>query len=75
MMLNLTNRAINKRHIIEIIKKPEKYYIHMVNFSFEHNILLGSGGGSTDQNIIEVCKKENEGDYNKVTRFISGFDE
>ena len=27
--INLTSRVINKLHIIEIIKKPNKYEIHM----------------------------------------------
>ena len=31
--INLTSLILNKSHIIEIIKQPNKYFIHMSNYS------------------------------------------
>ena len=68
--INLTSRVINKLHIIEIIKKPRKYYIHMSNINMDGYILFSNGVLGTNKNIIEICKKNNKKDYDTITDLI-----
>lgn len=72
--INLTSRVINKLHIIEIIKKPNIYEIHMSNNSINGNIngflLISSGGLHTKHNIIEICNKKDKQDYETITDLI-----
>ena len=69
--INLSSRIINKLHIIEIIKKPTKYYIHMTNNDIDGFMLCGSGGIITNHNIIEICEKDNKLDYDIITTEIT----
>ena len=68
--INLTSCVINKLHIIEIIKKPYKYNIHMSNNGIDGNLIFGSGGISSNNNIIEICEKNNKQDYDIITDLI-----
>ena len=68
--INLTSRVINKIHIIEIIKKPNKYQIHMTNNSIDGFFLFATGGLDTNHNIIEICNKKDKQDYETITDLI-----
>lgn len=68
--INLTSRVINKLHIIEIIKKPNKYHIHLHNNSINGYMLCSTGTIFTNNNIIEICEKNNKEDYNSITKLI-----
>jgi hypothetical protein len=68
--INLTSRVINKSHIIEIIKKPNRYEIHMSNNKIDGLIFIGSGWIDTRSNIIEICEKTNTQDYDTITNLI-----
>jgi hypothetical protein len=68
--INLTSRVINKLHIIEIIKKPNKYEIHMSDNSIAGFWLFSSGGLNTYRNIIEICNKKDKQDYETITDLI-----
>jgi len=65
--INLTSRILNKLHIIEIRKMPNKYFIHMSNDSINGLILCASGGVTTNHNIIEVCEQNHNLDYHIIT--------
>lgn len=67
--INLTSRAINKLHIIEIIKKPNRYEIHMSNNTISGLMLCASGGLNTGRNIIVIYDKDEE-DYETITDLI-----
>ena len=49
--INLTSRVINKSHIVEIIKCPNKYDIHMSNFNL-HGLMVISVGSLTNNPIL-----------------------
>jgi len=68
--INLTSRVINKLHIIEIIKQPSKYEIHMSNNSINGIMLFSSGNLRTHINIIEICEKKDKQDYDTITDLI-----
>lgn len=68
--INLTSRVINKLYIIEIIKKPNRYSIHMSDHNVESFFIIGSGGSSTISNIIEVCEIKAKQDYDIITELI-----
>lgn len=68
--INLTTRVINKLHIIEIIKHPNMYEIHMSNNSIDGFLLFSSGGMETKNNIIEICKTKNKQDYKTITELL-----
>ena len=68
--INLTSRVINKLHIIEIIKHPNKYEIHMSNNSIDGFLLFSSGGLNTTNNIIEVCNTNDKQDYETITELL-----
>jgi hypothetical protein len=68
--INLTSRVINKLYIVEIIKKPSKYYIHMSNNRIDGSILFGCGGIDSKHNIIEICETKNKPDYDIITNLI-----
>lgn len=68
--INLTTRVINKLHIIEIIKHPNKYEIHMSNNSIDGFLLFSSGSVDTKNNIIEICNTKNKQDYETITKLL-----
>jgi hypothetical protein len=70
LFIHLTTRVINKLHIIQIIKTPSKYNIHMTNHSFGGHIILGSGFISSNTIVIEICKHKNKPDFDTITHFI-----
>ena len=61
--IKLTSLILNKSHIIAIIKQPNKYLIHMSNNRLFGEFVFGNGSVSTEQNIIEICKQNNNRDY------------
>lgn len=61
--INLTSTVINKFHIVEIVKKPSKYFIHMSNT--ELNAI------NSKSNIIEICETKNTQDYRKIYDWIN----
>ena len=65
--INLTTRVINKLHIIEIIKKPTKYFIYMSNSRIGGFSLFSLGILRTSKNIIEICEISNKHDYDTIT--------
>ncbi len=68
--INLTTRVINKLHIIEIIKHPNKYEIHMSNNRIDGFLLFSSGSVDTKNNIIEICNTKNKQDYETITELL-----
>ena len=68
--INLTSHVINKLHIIEIVKKPSMYHIHMSNNGIDGLFLFSSGFVSSENNIIKVCEKKNKQDYDTITELI-----
>lgn len=72
--INLTSRVINKIHIIEILKKPSKYYIYMSDASLNGTIIFPFGDIKTKQNVIEICETDNPKDYKNITEFIENVD-
>jgi hypothetical protein len=68
--INLTTTVINKLHITEIIRSPQKYRIYMSNNNLSGGMLFSSGYISSLYNIVEVCEIKNPLDYKKITDFI-----
>ena len=68
--INLTSIVINKLHIIEIIKKSNKYEIHMSSNNIDGFWLLSSGCLGTNYKIIEICNKKDKQDYETITNLI-----
>jgi hypothetical protein len=68
--LNLTTRVINKAHIVEIIKQPNKYEIHMSNHSINGILFCSSGFVNTNHNIIQICNEKDKEDYETITKLI-----
>lgn len=68
--INLTSRVINKLHIVEIIKKPSKYYIYMSDISIDGLQLFPFGGIKSKPNIIEICENDNKEDFIHITKWI-----
>ena len=66
IFINLTSRVINKLHIIEIIKKPNKYFICMNEFNIGEIQIFPL----RKYNIIEICEKDNNQDYVTIREFI-----
>jgi hypothetical protein len=73
--INLTSRVINTFHIIEIIKHPNMYLIHMSNNSISGFMLLSSGNLNSDPNIITICSTKNKQDYKLITDFLYAAEE
>ena len=68
--INLTSRVINKLHIIQIIKQPNRYDIHMSNNSINVFCFFASGNIETHRNIIEICQQKDKQDYDTITELI-----
>jgi hypothetical protein len=62
--INLTSRTINKFHIIEIIKQPNLYILHITNSSTSADIWKHN-------NVIKICNTKNKQDYKTITDFIN----
>lgn len=69
--INLTSRVINKLHIIEIIKQPNKYEICMSNKNVNGFLFFASGTFETNHNIIEICKEKDKQDYDTITNILN----
>ena len=69
--INLTSRVINKLHIIEIVKQPNLYEIHMSNHFVNGFIFFASGVLESEQNIIKICKNKDKHDFDTITEFIN----
>lgn len=69
LFIHLSSRVINKLHIVEIIKNPSKYLIHMSN-SCDGYLIVGGGAVHSRSNIIEICKTKNRQDYDNITNWI-----
>ena len=54
--IHLTNRVINKLYIVQIVKKPSKYFIHMNDKDINGFMLFSSGSVNSDNNIIEILQ-------------------
>jgi hypothetical protein len=65
--IKLTSRIINRSHIIEIIKQPNKYLIYTSNNYISGHFIIGNGDIHTKQYIIEICEKRNKLDYIAIT--------
>ena len=68
--INLTTRVINKAHIVEIIKQPNKYEIHMSNSRIHGFLLFSSGSFDTNHNVIQICNQKDKQDYETITKII-----
>ena len=68
--INLSSRVINKLHIIEIIKQPNLYEIHMNNRRTDGFFIFASGALETENNIIKICKNKDKHDYDAITDLI-----
>ena len=68
--INLTSIVINKLHIIQIIKQPNKYIIHMSNNSINGFLYFSYGSLYTNHNIIEICNKKDKQDYETITDLL-----
>jgi hypothetical protein len=66
---------LNTNGIIQIVIKPNKYYIHMKANEFSGNMwqmgIIGLGAISTDRRVIEVCETVHSTDYKTVSEWIS----
>lgn len=72
LFINLTSIVINQLHIVEIVKKPSKYIIHMSNNKIDGVFVFGSGGLGSFPNTTEICEIKYKQDYDTITRFIEG---
>ncbi len=71
--IHLTSIILNKAHIIEIHKLPNKYFIHMSNNRLFGEFMLANGSISTTQNIIEICKHNHNRDYHIIKDLLKEF--
>jgi len=69
--INLTDCVINKLHIIHIVKKPNKYCIHLANNSFSGQFLFVYGEITSYKTTLELCETKDKADYDKITEFIN----
>ena len=69
--INLSSRVINKLHIIQIIKQPNKYNIHMSDNSIDGFLFCTYGNLHTNHNIIEICKEKDKKDYETITDLLN----
>jgi len=66
--IKLTSRVINKSHIVQIVKSPDTYHIHMINCNRVDGFFVGIFGWiDTDVNSIEVSKEKHSVDYHILT--------
>ena len=71
--IRLSTVLINPTSIQTIRIYPNKYYINL-HMEVSGWMIAGSGGFSSFRHRIEVCKKENEADYDVVTKWLqSGY--
>lgn len=69
--LKLSNRIINTKYIEQIIIKNDNYKIYLISKDVGGFFLFSSGGVSTKDYYIEVCKNENLSDYTIVNNWIN----
>lgn len=69
--IRLTSLIINKNYIKAIEIHPNKYNIYMMGNNINGTIILGSGGFTSDEHIIEVCAEKDPKDYKTITDWIN----
>ena len=70
--INLKSRVINKLHIVEIIKNPNLYEIHMDNRSTNGFGFWIFGYIKTSYTKIKICETEDKQDYETITELLNG---
>lgn len=68
--IELSTRVINTFHIIEIVKKPKKYFIHMNNNIVNKPVSYSDSSIITEPYVIKICKKSNKEDYDTISNVI-----
>jgi hypothetical protein len=68
--IKLSTMIINTSRICRIDVHPEIYDIRMIQTQFSGFIMFGSGGISSQNSDIEICKKTNPIDYHIITKWI-----
>jgi len=68
--INLSSRVINKLHIIEIIKQPNMYEIHLNKYHIDGFGVLGCGVVEAVHRIITICENKNKKDYDIITNLL-----
>jgi hypothetical protein len=68
--IRLSSRLINKLHIVEIIHKPNKYFINMSNFEINGYIVCSTGKVETKNGLIEICEKNDKKDYDTISELF-----
>jgi hypothetical protein len=65
--IKITSRVINKRYIVEIIKREGRYSIYIDNRSKKDKFILSKENMGRGENIIEVNDIDNKEDYDNIT--------
>ncbi len=70
--IKLTNFIINTNYIYSIVKKPNKYYIHLMSNRFDGYYVgvFGFGNISSFDPEIEVCEIKHSSDYKIISDWI-----
>ena len=68
--LKLNNYILNARYINNIKFDSNIYTISMISNNHSGGFIYGSGYFSTNPCILHISKKQDEEDYNKITKWI-----
>jgi len=68
--IKLKNLVINTTKISKIQTFPNKYYLHMDGDNLKGWLFYGSGVITANNDVIEICKNTNPGDYQIIEKWI-----
>jgi hypothetical protein len=68
--LRLSSVIVNLSHVRKIVIQPDLYKIHMNRFDVDGFWVAASGGVSSNDDVLKVCKYNDPQDYQIVDEWV-----
>ena len=68
--IKLSTTIINTKYINQILIRPNKYYIKLLNSKVDGFFMFGCGGLILDPKEFEICADKTPSDYKVVSDWI-----
>jgi len=69
--IKLSTTIINTKYINQILIRPNKYYIQLMNSKVDGFFIFGCGGLTLDPEEFEICASKTPDDYKVVSDWIN----
>lgn len=68
--IKLSSTLINKKLIVSVFIKQNKYHIYTVENNINGFMIFGSGGVDSSPEKIVICEEKNPEDYKIINKWV-----